>query len=419
MIRVFVSYSHEDHEWVETPEGSPNKALVPWLAHQLADLDLGVTVWWDSALRRQNAGEEFKTRILTEIDRSDFALLLLSNDFVTSPFIRTVELPRIRERLLAGRLQIIPILVAPMRSGWNADATWLQERQIIPGKPTPLISYRSDPAALKAVKLEVASAIAERIRSWRADRGASPVSATGTPPPPEFPAGTLRTIEVPGLPPFEMRWCPPGRYLRGATDGTSEERPVHEVVLTRGFWMATTPVTQDLWAAVANSNPSVHEGPRHPVDTVSFADAQEGFIPALRYRSGLPFRLPTEAEWEYAARAGSQTRWHFGNDERALAQHAWYAANAADTTHPVGKLAPNAWGLHDMYGNVWEWCSDRLGKYPATQAIDPPGAPAGTAYIRRGGGYLNEAQHCRSSFRASGPATQRLAFTGFRLVCSA
>jgi formylglycine-generating enzyme required for sulfatase activity len=149
------------------------------------------------------------------------------------------------------------------------------------------------------------------------------------------------------------------------------------------------------------NNPSRFKGPKNPVEMVSWNECQQ-FIEKLnnsvRDRPG-EFRLPTEAEWEYACRAGSTTCWCFGGEESRLGEYAWYRSNSGYTTHPVGGKKPNAWGLHDMHGNVWEWCADWKSDYTAKEVTDPTGPSEGAYRVLRGGGRSDFAGGCVSANR--------------------
>ena len=132
----------------------------------------------------------------------------------------------------------------------------------------------------------------------------------------------------------------------------------HRVTLTKGFYMGATEVTQSQWKAIMGNNPSYFKGDNRPVEKVSWDDCQE-FIRELNLQEGgNKYRLPTEAEWEYTCRAGTTTRFCFGDSESRLGDYAWYSSNSSSKTHPVSRKKPNVWGLYDMHGNVWEWCED-------------------------------------------------------------
>jgi len=172
------------------------------------------------------------------------------------------------------------------------------------------------------------------------------------------------------------------------------------------------------------NNPSKFTGDANrPVEGVSWDDVQE-FIRRLNAREGgARYRLPTEAEWAYAARAGSTTAYSFGDDDRQLDDYAWYGKNAGNTTHPVGQKLPNAWGLYDMHGNVWEWVQDWYDRYPAEfvgnsveAAVDPTGPVQGTHRVLRGGSWINDGRLARSAQRNARDPRNRYVNVGFRLA---
>ena len=217
---------------------------------------------------------------------------------------------------------------------------------------------------------------------------------------------------------------PAGTFQMGS-DGpqaSSNEKPVHPVRISKAFYLGTTEVTQGQWKAImgADNNPSDFKGDDLPVETVSWNDAQ-AFIRKLNAKEGgEKYRLPTEAEWEYAARAGTETAYSFGDDESQLGEYAWYHANSGGKTHPVGELKANDWGLHDMHGNVWEWVQDWYGNYAAatadTPAVDSGGPAAGAYRVFRGGCWDRLARSCRSSLRVSDDPGNRYRDVGFRVL---
>jgi hypothetical protein len=176
-------------------------------------------------------------------------------------------------------------------------------------------------------------------------------------------------------------------------------------------------VTQEQWSAVMGSNPSEFKGRTRPVEQVSWDDAQ-AFIKALNAKDGKQYRLPTEAEWEYAARSGTKTTYSFGDEKGLLAQYAWYAGNSGDETHPVGQLSPNAWGLYDMHGNVREWCSDWYNDkyYGSSSSIDPSGHSTGSYRVNRGGNWLAIPRRLRAAVRSYNTPGYANDYLGFRLV---
>ena len=216
---------------------------------------------------------------------------------------------------------------------------------------------------------------------------------------------------------IEFVWIPPGTFTMGDTNGDPDEQAVHRVTLTRGFWMGKYLVTQAQWLAVMGGNPSYRtDDPQRPVEQVSWNDVQR-FITKLNTKHpGHDFRLPTEAEWEYACRAGAETKYCFGNDARLLGEYAWYYENSEGQTHPVGQKRPNAWGLYDMHGNVVELVQDWCGPYESKNQTDPTGPVSGKHRIRRGGGYYYGADKHRSGNRRSVYMDFANNCLGFRLV---
>lgn len=178
--------------------------------------------------------------------------------------------------------------------------------------------------------------------------------------------------------------------------------------------MGAHEVTQEQWAAVMGSNPSYFaSNPNNPVEMVSWDDCQQ-FITRLNKMGLGTFRLPTEAEWEYACRAGSMTEYYWG--DHLIEKYAWYWDNSSYMTHSVGWKEPNAWGLYDMSGNVWEWCSDWYGDYTSQSQMDPKGPASGSFRVFRGGSWHNGPQSCRSANRSYVTPTYTRSFLGFRLV---
>lgn len=224
---------------------------------------------------------------------------------------------------------------------------------------------------------------------------------------PEQPAGSIARIE--GLD-LAMVWCPPGEFRMG-------EHPGRDVRLTSGFWIGQTPVTQEQWLLVMKKRHRIwDEGRQLPVDAIAWHDAS-AFCQDASSIAGLPLQLPTEAEWEYACRAGTRTRWHFGDEESRLPEFAWFRANSGSRKHPVGSKLPNPWGLFDCYGNVAEWCDDTFSLPGNAPAADPVVRQDMPLHVTRGGDYTCLASECSSVSRgvcdAANPFNES---TGLRVV---
>jgi len=262
---------------------------------------------------------------------------------------------------------------------------------------------------------------------------ASPPAVQATPRP--VPAGLVKMVEIPA-----------GKFLMGSPSNEpgrdSNEGRQHWVTISRPFFMGATEVTQGQWLTVMGSNPSGFSGcgENCPVEKVSWHDAVN-FCNRLSDREGLRrcysgvgenltwnrgctgYRLPTEAEWEYAARAGTKTAFANGGISELRCRHdanldlmGWYCGNAGKETHPVAKKQPNSWGLYDMHGNVWEWVWDWFQKsYPLADVTDPTGPSGGSVRVIRGGSW-SLARFCRSADRGIRPAGDRFNYLGFRLV---
>lgn len=211
-----------------------------------------------------------------------------------------------------------------------------------------------------------------------------------------------------------------GTFMMGATseqgdDADDDESPAHQVTVS-SFSIGKYEVTQEEWGAVMGENPSEFKGGKNPVESVSWDDCQE-FISKLNELTGKQFRLPTEAEWEFAARGGNkkleQTKYAGGANIDAVA---WYEDNSGYTTHPVGEKSPNALGLYDMSGNVWEWCEDYYESYDSSTQKDPKGPASGSNRVNRGGGWCYGARFCRVSYRSSNSPGYRYSYLGLRLA---
>ena len=194
------------------------------------------------------------------------------------------------------------------------------------------------------------------------------------------------------------------------------EKPAHKVTLTKDYYMGKTEVTQALWKAVTGKNPSWNEGDNRPVEGVSWGDCQI-FISMLNAATGKKFRLPTEAEWEYAARGGKKSKHYQYSGSNSVADVAWNEDNSMGRTQDVAMKKPNELGLYDMSGNVAEWCSDWYGDYSSAPQTNPTGPASGTNRVSRGGSSRYEADQCRCSSRRN-YKDGRFASVGLRLCLS-
>ena len=219
-----------------------------------------------------------------------------------------------------------------------------------------------------------------------------------------------------------LKRCPPGAFAMGDADGAADEKPVHTVAITMPFYIGIHEVTNAQWKRVMETSPGKWKDDDRPVNQVSWEDAVDfcrrlSDLPEER-KAGRLYRLPTEAEWEYACRGGTTKGYSFGDDESRLTEYGWFSSNAESQTHPVGTKRPNRWGLHDMHGNVWEWCSDRYGQYPAGTVTNPQGPAGGPSRAYRGGSWLSDAGSCRSASRNGLGPSRRVITVGFRVALS-
>jgi len=227
------------------------------------------------------------------------------------------------------------------------------------------------------------------------------------------------TVDLGGDVQMDFVLIPAGTFQMGSDEYTGEgdESPIHKVIFTHAFYLGKYEVTQAQWTQLTGTNPSRFKGPNLPVETVSWHDCQK-FLALFREKTSHAASLPTESQWEYACRAGTTTPWSFGATDVQMNDFAWNGENSKATTHAVGTKKPNAWGLHDMAGNVWEWCSDCYQKrgYPTGETTDPQGPTTGDAYVSRGGAWGDNSSMIRSAVRnCAGPevANQGL---GFRIA---
>ena len=219
---------------------------------------------------------------------------------------------------------------------------------------------------------------------------------------------------------FDMIKVEAGTFTMGCTseqggDCDGDESPYHRVTISNDYYIGKFEVTQELYQAVMGTNPSNWKAYDRPVQNVSWNDAME-FCAELSRMTGRKFTLPTEAEWEYAARGGKKSTNAKYSGSSSVANVAWYDGNSGSQTHPVGKLRPNELGIYDMSGNVWEWCLDWFGNYSSASQTDPMGPGSGSSRVNRGGSLQSSAKGCRVSNRSSDTPGDRYYYLGFRVV---
>ena len=210
----------------------------------------------------------------------------------------------------------------------------------------------------------------------------------------------------------------PGSFLMGSKQGDADERPAHRVIIAKPFYLGKFLVTQEQWQTLMGSNPSTFPASQSPVDFVYWDECQTFLRKMGEKAPGYTFLLPTEAQWEYACRAGTTTTFFFGDEPRAAGNYGWFKANSAGSTHPVGLKKPNPWGLYDMCGNVWEWCEDWYGDYQGTNPDNLILSPTyGAGLCLRGGSWKSDASGLGSAVRHWSAPIWHHHDAGFRVVC--
>jgi len=447
-ISVFVSYNHEqDARWLEQ-DYFGERPLIPWLEGMLRRQ--GVRFWYDRA--QLGGGDAFRREIEEQIDRSQVAVLLVSRGFMESEFIREVELPRIEARVHAGEMTVIPIITR--RCPWQ-QLTFLTTVLVMPSQPKPLIEYTGNEVEFLTVKDEILEGIERQVQRIRQTgpgappapggpeagvaisvhdpppHSASPTSVSepppvAPPPPAAAPAGadaapaapeasaspgaTVRTTDRPGTHAGEEAvgpdgavyvWVPPGEFMMGAEELDPEERPAHRVRITRGFWLSKLEVTNARYRAYCEAlglgfPAGSDRGEEHPVAGV-------GWDEATAYCERFGLALPTEAEWEYAARGPEGRRFPWGDKWDAARCCCSDSKGPGGRTFPVGSFPSGAsWcGALDMAGNVWEWCADWFdeGYYAVSPVDDPQGPAGGQSRVLRGGVWRYAVSFSRSAHR--------------------
>lgn len=232
------------------------------------------------------------------------------------------------------------------------------------------------------------------------------------------------TLDLGGKVTLNLVLIPSGKFLMGSSKAVKDrfkEEDQHEVTISHSFYMGVAHVTVDQYAQFVKDTGRKHDEPAfkqagdHPVVKVNWDDAQS-YCKWLSKKTDKTVLLPTEAQWEYACRAGSKTRFSFGDRDATLGEYSWYVVNSAKMTHSVAKKKANPWGLYDMHGNAWQWCSDWYGPYSVADKTDPVGPKEGTFRVARGGAWIAEPPACRSAFRCPNRPNNRAPEFGFRVT---
>jgi len=372
MSDIFLSYKSEDSEKAQKIAEAIEKK--------------GFTVWWDRIIP---PGRNFDDVIEEELESASCVVVLWSRESVTSEWVR-LEAHNGKKRKI-----LVPILIedvtppfafqlmeAAKLKDWDGISLHhefnllIQSVGRILGRPAPMDSRRPEQGE-------------ERIEEKT----------------------VVNSIDM------KFALIPEGKFVMGSEE-FEWSKPVHNVKIQTPFYLGMYPVTQQEWKAIMGNNPSKFNGNDLPVESVSWNDVQD-FIKKLNEKEGTnKYRLPTEAEWEYAARAGTTTRYSFGDDDSELGEYAWFNKNSDDKTHPVGEKKANPWGLYDVHGNVWEWVQDEWhGNYdgaPSDGSAWEDGV--GASRVNRGGSWFSSDRYCRSAYRGYNDPGYRFRYLGFRLL---
>jgi len=423
-VRIFISYSHNDRRWID----DPHDGLVEWLRKTFVGLGTPIELWFDHELRKL-PGEIYKTRIKSEIAAADIVVLLVSMDFISSEFVSQHEMPLIQELHGAGKLIVVPILVRPLVT-YNLDRIrWITDLQMLPGLPTPLIDIVKDESHWERTKNEIFDAVSSRIgelhrrREGVTQQIAAPPEAQTVPIIQAAPhVVTTSTNPIDGA---EMVWVPAGEFTMGSADTDrdvgDDQKPAHKVYLG-GYWIYKTDVTVAQYNAFCEAagrtkprTPEFGWHDDHPVVNVSWDDA-------AAYAKWAGASLPTEAQWEKAARGTDSRRFPWGNDwDPSLCVHSHARPGDRGSTEAVGSYPQGAspFGALDMAGNVWNWCADYYGEhyYRMSPNRNPAGPVSGDCRVLRGGSwhYFKE-MYFRVSYRFSNVPVYTSYNIGFRCV---
>jgi len=470
-VNVFFSYSHQD-------EKLRNKLEVHLSTLQRQKV---IKSWHD---RKIGAGIEWAQAIDDNLNAADIILLLISADFLASEYCYGLEMERAIARHDAGEARVIPIILRPT----DLHGTPFGKLQAFPRDAKPVTRWSNRDEAFVNIAQGIRQAAHEMSQVLRDRRAVEPVPTVVEHDSKRSEDGELspKTESVAGSPVgdrgaiapnssthggsfleeeerrsfvvelgngvlLEMVAIPGGTFWMGSADdeGGDDEHPRHQVTVAP-FWMGKFVVTQAQYETVMGKNPSHFQGGDRPVEQVSWHDAKE-FCDRLSQRTGKTIRLPSEAEWEYVCRAGSTGAYCFGDDRKQLKNYAWFGDNSGDLaidslqiwqtdqnnywarilanncrTHPVGEKTPNAWGLYDLHGNVWEWCLDEWHedysskpdslKRNGNEAWGDINENDNRYHLLRGGSWSHDAFNCRSAYRGRNLAFNRNYDIGFRVV---
>ena len=345
MADIFISYARSNRSQAE--------ALATTLETQ------GWSVWWDTRLK---GGDLFDERIEEELDAARCVVVLWSKDSVKSRWVRTEANEGMNRKIL------IPVLVEPVR-------------QPLAFRLIQAIDLSGEQNNFHLIVPDV-----QRILRGNGNPGTLDLQASLT-----------NSIGM------EFVLIKPGTFMMGSNGGNEDERPLHRVKITKPYYLGKYTVTQGQWETIMGSNPSYFsKGQDHPVDSVSWNDVQD-FILKLSKRERVKYRLPTEAEWEYACRAGTSSEYFHGDDIARLDTYVVSGKDIGQGHERVGSKRPNAWGLYDMLGNVWEWVQDWYADdyYKDSPVADPSGPSSGESRVLRGGSFDDNDYYVRCAFRFS------------------
>ena len=437
MADIFISYASEDRDKAEI------------LASNLQEQ--GRSVWWDRDLP---FGRPFDEVIRTELKNSGCVVAIWTERAVNSLYVIGEARDALRLGKLISVFLSVPHVVLPYDLqaiqgveliDWHGDASNIEFQRLARGITTLLGCQLKD----EAMPLDQQALGQQAHTNEKTEVQSSKIATTSKHKRRLFSVGAVSAVAVlifvvllftarqnlsrtPKVDKdlfvnsigMKFVYVEPGTYTMGSPKyerGRVGSERQHQVSLTNGFYIQTTEATQKQWQAVMGINPSYFKtgGDDYPVEHVSWNDTQD-FIDLLNKREGVhKYRLPTEAEWEYVARAGSTSRFSYGDSDSQLSEYAWFEDFSENETHQVATKKPNDWGLYDTHGNVWEWCQDWFGDYPSEAVKNPKGPSLGTERVVRGGSWNTPERFCRTAFRYGITPGNRNGDMGFRLVMDA